>query len=99
MKKLIELGASIDAAICAADEYDGGYNFERDRKIRDALMALPTVDAVPVVHGMWIDTTFKAWGLVHHPYKCNQCGYNSEAPSDYCPDCGAKMDVKDGEPI
>lgn len=49
MKKLIELGASIDAAICAADEYDGGYNFERDRKIRDALMALPTVDTVQVV--------------------------------------------------
>ena len=47
MKKLIELGASIDAAICAADEYDGGYNFERDRKIRDALMALPTVDVAP----------------------------------------------------
>lgn len=49
MRKLIELGASIDAAICAADEYDGGYNFERGRKIMDALMALPTVDAVEVV--------------------------------------------------
>lgn len=48
MKKLIELGVAIDTAIVAADEYDGGYNFERDRKIRDALMALPPVDAVPV---------------------------------------------------
>ena len=48
MKKLIELGVAIDAATCAADKWDGGYNFERDRKIRDALMALPTVDAVPV---------------------------------------------------
>lgn len=49
MRKLIELGGAIDTAIGATDEYDGGYNFERDRKIKDALMALPTIDAVPVV--------------------------------------------------
>ena len=61
------------------------------------LIQLPNVDAVPVVHGRWIDETFKAWGLVHHPYKCDQCGYHSEAPSDYCPDCGARMDGEDGD--
>ena len=52
------------------------------------------VDAVPVRHGRWIDETFKPWGLVHHPYKCDQCGDHSEAPSDYCPHCGALMDGK-----
>ena len=54
----------------------------------------PTVDAVQVRHGRWIDETFKPWGLVHHPYKCDQCGDHSEAPSDYCPHCGARMDGK-----
>lgn len=49
MKKLIELGVAIDTAIDAADEWDCDFSFERDRKIRDAFMALPTVDAVPVV--------------------------------------------------
>lgn len=52
----------------------------------------PTVDAVPVVHGKWIDETFKPWGLVHHPFKCNLCGDHAEFDSPYCPNCGAKMD-------
>jgi len=84
MKKLIELGASIDAAICAADEYDGGYNFERDRKIRDALMALPTVDAVPARHGKWM--------LGVSLWYCSECG-SSYSYGDYafCPNCGADM--------
>ena len=42
--------------------------------------------------GRWIDETFKPWGLVHHPYKCDQCGEHSEADSDFCPNCGAEME-------
>ena len=72
-RKLIELGASIDAAICAADEYDGGYNFERDRKIRDALMALPTVDAVEVVRcrdcKYWDTVPGSTFAPMHHQCK------------------------------
>lgn len=86
MKKLIELGASIDAAICAADEYDGGYNFERDRKIRDALMALPTVDAVPVRHGRWIWRNYPGY-----QYQCDQCKRCAIFESKFCPECGALM--------
>ena len=91
MKKLIELGVAIDIAIGAADEYDGGYNFERDRKIRDTLMALPTVDAVPVKHGRWI----------YHPdwqadgecgYECSECGMGSDVDYPYCMLCGARME-------
>lgn len=43
--------------------------------------------------GKWIDETFKPWGLVFHPYKCDQCGEHSEADSDFCPNCGAKMEA------
>lgn len=57
----------------------------------------PTVDAVPVVHGKWIDETFKPWGLVHHPFKCNLCGEHAEFDSTYCPNCGAKMDERKEE--
>lgn len=45
--------------------------------------------------GKWIDETFKSWGLVFHPYKCDQCGEHSEADSDYCPNCGARMRGED----
>ena len=41
--------------------------------------------------GKWIDETFKPWGLVYHPYKCDQCGEHSEADSNFCPNCGADM--------
>lgn len=58
----------------------------------------PTVDAVEVVHGRW-EKEF--W----HPYRCSCCGKtalleaNGEyyCTSNYCPNCGAKMDLKDGE--
>lgn len=51
----------------------------------------PTADVVERKRGKWIDETFKPWGLVHHPYKCDQCGEHSEADSDFCPNCGADM--------
>ena len=95
MRKLIELGVAIDAAICAADEYDGGYNFERDRKIRDSLMALPIVDAVPAVHSEWIpkEKTNTPYGL---EMECAKCGFselvNVALYFKFCPNCGARMD-------
>ena len=54
---------------------------------------MPTVDAVEVVHGYW----YKA---PHHPYRCSCCGEmalldmygESHFRSNYCPNCGAKMD-------
>lgn len=43
--------------------------------------------------GKWVDETFEfePWWVVHHPYKCNQCGERSEEDSNFCPNCGAKM--------
>ena len=50
----------------------------------------PTVDAVPVVHGRWIENE----GL---PYcTCSVCGGNYwfglYETLKYCPECGARMD-------
>ena len=42
MSDLISRQEAIDAAIEAADEWDGGYNGERERIIRGALEALPS---------------------------------------------------------
>lgn len=64
--------------------------------VRTTIRHMPTVDAVPVKHGKWIDETFKPWGLVHHPFKCNLCGERAEYASPYCPNCGARM-VKDDQ--
>ena len=99
MKKLIELGVAIDAAIGAADEWDCDFSFERDRKIRDAFMALPTVDAVPVRHGRWVHHPEIGWGST---WLCSECGEKTvetimgEPRYKFCPMCGAGM-RKDGE--
>ena len=69
-------------------EYMGGWN----DAINYIASQTPTVDAVPVVHGRWIDETFKPYGLVFHQYRCNQCGDHAEYESPYCPNCGARMD-------
>ena len=98
MGRLIELGFAIDTAIDAADEYDGGYNFERDRKIRDALMALPTVDAVPVRHGRWMQAPHKRARFCSCCYSDEPYKFADDDANvfDFCPHCGAKMDGKDG---
>ena len=63
------------------DAYDDGYNdamFDIDH--------MPTVDAVPVRHGMW-----KGEGMGE--YSCSLCGKSvSGNYFNYCPHCGAKMD-------
>ena len=60
-----------------------------------------SAEVAPVVHGMWIKED-QAYGR----YKCSVCGAYDEDCSDYygahnveeqdyCPHCGAKMDLED----
>ena len=57
----------------------------------------PSVDVAPVVHGRWI-RHWKArdtlWGYYEDMFECSKCGAWKEDDSDFCPDCGAKMDEK-----
>ena len=46
----------------------------------------PTIDAVEVVHGRW--RFRKNWDF----FVCSECSYESSNYSNYCPNCGAKMD-------
>lgn len=48
--------------------------------------SLPAVDAVPVVHGRWIE------GM-----KCSVCGQIDLAKPNYCCNCGAMMRGKSDE--
>lgn len=55
--------------------------------------AAPAVDAEPVRHGRWIrqDNTFTR-------YMCSECeSKNHGGHENYCPNCGAKMDLKEYE--
>lgn len=65
--------------------------------IYDIIKNAPSVDAVPVVHGRWIDTSPNYRnGYYNNAHKCSNCGdYYTTDPNDlyYCPRCGAKMDM------
>ena len=60
----------------------------------NVLDEMPAADVEPVKHGHWINENF----YTH----CSACGkmaiydkYGQEVESDYCPNCGAKMDGGD----
>lgn len=49
----------------------------------------PTVDAVPVRHGKWIDDSNGIEGAWNY---CSVCGEQAIDLYDFCPNCGARMD-------
>lgn len=64
----------------------------------DAVKNAPAADVVPVRHGHWIEIED---GKIGHLRECSSCeewalfyyGYTAK----YCPNCGARMDLKDGD--
>ena len=48
----------------------------------------PTVDAVEVVHGRWMQARYTEAPL----YICSECDKTEYKEHNYCPNCGAKMD-------
>ena len=56
----------------------------------------PTVDAVEVVHGRWIEKVDMVESYLADCtevfYECSVCETANIGESPYCPNCGAKMD-------
>ena len=52
----------------------------------------PVADVAPVVHGRWEEY------LIPNILCCSNCdwGIDPLCKSPYCPNCGVKMDIKDG---
>lgn len=64
------------------------------------VMEIPVEDVEPVKHGKWI---FNTDDFVPK-YRCSSCGYNrpimagenvKQEPSNFCNNCGAKMELED----
>ena len=70
------------------------------KTIGEAIAKTPTVDAIPVVHSEWIpkEKANTPYGL---EMECAKCGFpvivNDALYFKFCPNCGAKMDGKDGD--
>ena len=66
---------------------------------------LPAADVVPVQHGRWLTWAekFPDKKIFRNPTLstigvfCSRCGNHADNMSDYCPNCGAKMDGGDAD--
>ena len=71
----------------------GSYNKGWNDCIDAIMKEEPTVDAVPVVHGHWIETEESYSDEVMQSCICSNCKRRSIRPlGDYCRWCGALMD-------
>ena len=53
---------------------------------------MPTIDAVPVVHGRWRPGRFNL-ETGNYEEQCTRCrNFSKECGKPYCPNCGAMMD-------
>lgn len=70
------------------------------RYFRPFIQELPTIDAVPVVHGQWLRENIRPKSYLRVCSMCKKTAYfcGEGCRYKYCPNCGAKMDggVVDG---
>ena len=57
---------------------------------------IPSADVAPVRHGRWLPTA-KWWQGGSAWKQCSECGILHLGKSNFCPNCGAKMDGVDDE--
>ena len=78
------------------------WGLDSDGAILDTIDEAPTVDAVEVVHGHWISLTdcsnAGVYCSVCHKKVWKEdyawCNRKNKLRSNYCPNCGAKMDLE-----
>ena len=86
-KRLIDT----EKCYCIAKAYHSDFeqNLANLNSLRELLDDCPTVDAVEVVHGRWVELPMPR---TQWKYRCGQCGCPQDYKHNYCPNCGAKMD-------
>lgn len=86
LKEYIERGHAVDAVL---DVYYDTPNIDLSgEKFEAAILKIPAADVTEVRHGWWlcVDTDTEQFFL------CNRCKKKEYWESNYCPNCGAKMD-------
>lgn len=69
-----------------------GESIDADVVISD-IKGMKAADVAPVVHGRWFPTA-KWWQGGSAWKRCSECGILHLGKSNFCPNCGAKMDLE-----
>lgn len=82
---------------------ENGFYHEIDNTVywaeRD-IMDIPAADVVAVKHGRWTEKDNPEYDCVmgltlhYHTYICSECAGETVRHFNYCPNCGAKMDLE-----
>ena len=70
-------------------------------EIEDIVNEIPVADVEPVKHGKWVSMLVKRsdWKgnmqSYYQPNTCSECHVGLAEKTNYCPNCGAKMDGKE----
>lgn len=76
-----EKGLEAGCEYCKVDCFDCVLN---------SLYRQPVIDAEPVRHGAWLPVD-----ELYDAFDCLECDAMVHKPCNYCPKCGAKMDLGD----
>lgn len=74
------------------EEYGTEWGFSEE-KIIGVIMKVSSTDVAPVVHGKWLYVETDD----EHFFLCSICNNKEYWESNYCPECGAKMDLEQEE--
>lgn len=91
-----------EAAVKVAEKYGlaNGSALGRHTGLADCIASeiaiIPAADVVPVVHARWV-THYRSGTTVAEGYVSTCCDMWNNRKSDYCPNCGAKMDGGDSD--
>lgn len=90
--------AACAGCTCHGDEIGSCFSSEPCEKLVSEFASAYAADVAPVVHGRWV-TYYRSGTTVAEGYVSTCCDMWNNRKSDYCPNCGAKMDEsmpKDG---
>ena len=100
MAEYIERSAVLQNKTTMTEYDEGGWDAPVSVVRVEDIEAIPAADVAPVVHGRWVMTIYTTTSkrrriISNKKFACSECGYgNGRKQSNYCPNCGAKMDAE-----
>ena len=91
----------LSAGCIPIDDREISQLIDCNESIRDIINAMPTADVRSERYGHWVKESKMMGAFQRNLCICNICGlwYDEDSGEEifkYCPNCGAKMDGKDG---
>ena len=63
-------------------------------KFEAAILKIQAADVEPVRHGRWVEKEKYTFGIMYDCSLCENRILDNGHPWNYCPNCGAKMDLE-----